>query len=71
MNDQPSCPKCGTAATPIMYGQPAASALEQAERGEIVLGGAALGQGSPRWACQSCGTQFGDIRPLFSSGPTN
>ncbi|WP_157573917.1 hypothetical protein [Nocardia jejuensis] len=70
MNDDhhPSCPQCGTPATPVHYGLPAAAASEQAARGEIVVGGGVLGAGSPRWACTRCDTRFGDIRPLFSSG---
>lgn len=39
------CPTCGAPTLPIIYGMPDSELFEQAERGEVVLGGCCLPMG--------------------------
>ncbi len=59
----PPCPSCGSslAVVRIAYGLPGPGLIEQADRGEFVLGGCVLEEDSPRWYCQECETGFGRI----------
>ena len=51
------CPRCGSVeSTPIVYGYPTTEAFEAAERGEISLGGCAIGPESPELECRGCRT---------------
>ncbi len=53
--NKPTCPKCGsTTVLPILYGLPAAEAVEEAKRGEIALGGCCISDDSPQWHCSRC-----------------
>ena len=52
------CPHCGGKLIDIVYGEPDPTTFEQAERGEIALGGCIITSESPFWQCSSCGHQF-------------
>jgi hypothetical protein len=51
---KPVCPICKTDKTsiPIMYGRPAAIAIQRAEKGELKLGGCLIGPNSPKHYCK-------------------
>ncbi len=52
------CPRCGAAdSVPILYGMPTDEA-DQAARGDLVLGGCAVGPGSPDRQCRACGYEW-------------
>ena len=55
------CPVCGAEAIPVAYGYPTSGMADEADRGELVLGGCVVGlpDGDPSWACPSCGIRFG------------
>ncbi|OLT30759.1 hypothetical protein BJF79_38230 [Actinomadura sp. CNU-125] len=59
--DAPSaCPHCGGGAPiPIVYGLPGPDLFEEAERGEVALGGCVVWEGRPLWHCSACGHGFG------------
>ena len=42
----------------IVYGMPSNELFEQAERGEVVLGGCTISDTMPEWACTKCDTTF-------------
>ena len=49
------CPRCGVSAgVPIEYGLPDRELLEQAERGEVEIGGCLVGDGAPDRLCRAC-----------------
>ena len=52
------CPTCGSQAVPIMYGMPTFDAFQQAERGELAIGGCVLADEAPAWQCTE-GHEFG------------
>ncbi len=53
------CPACGsTDVVPILYGMPTAALCDQAEAGQIVLGGCVLTADDPAWRCSVCGTDI-------------
>ncbi|MFE3845618.1 hypothetical protein ACFL1L_01995 [Thermoplasmatota archaeon] len=53
------CPECNsTDVIRIVYGLPPASLAEQADRGEIILGGCELDFSNPDWHCKKCGYDF-------------
>ena len=54
--DEKSCPRCRewVKPVPIVYGYPSAELFEQAERGELRLGGCMIGDESPDYACSAC-----------------
>ncbi len=53
--DRP-CPACGsTDAARIVYGLPTVETFEEAERGELILGGCVIGPESPEYQCRACG----------------
>lgn len=54
------CPNCKSIGTiPIVYGLPDLELAKDEARGDVVLGGCVVGNGSdPRWACRSCGAQW-------------
>jgi hypothetical protein len=47
-----SGPTCGAALIRIAYGFPGDDMIEQAERGEIELGGCLLGESNPQFHCR-------------------
>jgi hypothetical protein len=58
----PRCPHCAGTPTgvPVLFGLPDPSAVEAAERGEVVLGGCLMPETAPpRWACPQCGSALG------------
>lgn len=55
----PACPRCGSADTiPIAYGFPGPEMMEEAERGEIALGGCCIEEYQPEWHCRACRNDF-------------
>ena len=49
------CAKCGRSVRkPVVYGYPGPEAMEQARRGEVVLGGCELGEPVDPWWCDDC-----------------
>ncbi len=53
------CPRCGAAdSVPILYGMPTGKAGQAAARGELVLGGCAVGPDAPDWQCRACGHKW-------------
>lgn len=46
-----SCPVCGARMIPIAYGFPSGEMFEQAERGEVVLGGCLIDPANPENVC--------------------
>jgi hypothetical protein len=60
------CPGCGEEAAallPIIYGPVLPRVVEQARRGELILGPLNHGRNEPRLACPRCGARFGAARP--------
>lgn len=56
MRETKLCPHCGQVAVPILYGMPAPSAMEAADRRELILGGCDYSPSNPTWGCYSCGS---------------
>jgi len=53
---RPKCPECGSEDTlEIVYGHPTQELSEEAERGEVVLGGCCIDGGAPDRVCRACG----------------
>ena len=53
----PACPKCGSEqVVPIAYGLPGPEMSEEADRGEIELGGCVVQR--ERWFCKACGHRW-------------
>ena len=53
------CPFCGYGhPMEIVYGMPAHEAEQEAERGEIMLGGCCVTDSDPKWYCPSCRRKF-------------
>lgn len=54
--EKPKCPNCGSEnVVPIMYGVPTPEMVERSAKGEIKLGGYAVGPDMPDWSCKDCG----------------
>lgn len=58
-----TCPHCGAALVPIVYGFPAPDAFEQVARGEIVLGGCMMYPGAPDDGCPRKGCAGPELLP--------
>lgn len=57
-----SCPACGSGdVLPIVYGLPGPGLRQQAENGEVVLGGCVVSDDSPVWYCNHCGHRWGSF----------
>ena len=49
------CAKCGRRVRkPVVYGYPGPDLMEQAGRGEVVLGGCEIGEPLDPWWCDDC-----------------
>ena len=49
------CPQCGAKkVVPIVYGMPAESTIEEAEKGKLALGGCIVTDDDPSWKCTVC-----------------
>lgn len=57
-----TCPSCGAATVPIVYGYPGADLWEASERGEVVLGGCMVYDGRPTRRCPACGESHAPAR---------
>ena len=50
-----TCPVCGGTALPLVIGMPGPDLAEAAGRGEVILGGCVMDDGSiPTWQCRDC-----------------
>jgi hypothetical protein len=69
-----TCPHCGSQrCVPVAYGFPSTDLQEEAERGEVVLGGCIIWGGQPEWVCMACGLEWGrggsrPSRPFYKEG---
>ena len=53
------CPSCDSNnVVPIVYGMPGSELMEQAERGEVILGGCVVTDNDPGLYCKDCGSEF-------------
>ncbi len=57
-----TCPRCGQQGLPIVYGNPTLDAVEQAQRGELILAGCLVQAGAPTHACQRCQHEWGRLQ---------
>ncbi len=46
-----SCPECGAAGVPLIFGLPVPEAQEAAQHGELALGGCMMPSSPPHWQC--------------------
>jgi hypothetical protein len=46
-----SCPECGTAGVPLLFGLPAPAAHAAARDGDLALGGCLMPEQPPNWQC--------------------
>jgi hypothetical protein len=55
-----TCPRCGAASVPIVYGLPSYDLFDAADRGEVALGGCMVEDDQPTRACRGvdCGLEF-------------
>lgn len=44
----------------IAYGLPGPEMMDEAQRGEILLGGCIIDEGAPDWHCPACQHEFPD-----------
>jgi len=52
---QPICPLCNSNnVAEIAFGYPSPEMFEEAERGDIVLGGCCVTDNDPKWHCKDC-----------------
>lgn len=59
MTEPRRCPLCGSArTTPIVYGLPGDEMLDEAQRGEIILGGCCIVEDQATHECRSCSAKF-------------
>ena len=56
------CKHCGCEVLPIIYGLPAPTLLEAAERGELILGGCCIPQENPDYQCPICGQRYSHLK---------
>jgi hypothetical protein len=55
---RPECARCGKRASkPVVYGYPSPELMEQAKRGEVILGGCVIGI---PWLCDQCKRDFSE-----------
>lgn len=54
---RPACPNCGNEdkVVPVIYGSTTPEMAERSARGEIRIGGYAVGTQVADWACNNCG----------------
>ncbi|WPX08760.1 hypothetical protein [Anaerocellum danielii] len=53
------CPKCGSKnVLEILYGYPDYKAFEEAEKGNIILGGCCISDNSPDFHCKDCNYEW-------------
>jgi hypothetical protein len=73
----PACPKCGSAAIPIVWGNPGPELAEAEARGELVLGGCIIAHDddcravSPAWHCTKCEHEFGRVEGFDATPMTS
>ncbi len=59
MASQHTCSRCRRlGALPVLWGYPSPEALEQARRGEVILGGCEIGEPMYRRLCEECATRL-------------
>jgi len=62
-----TCPECGAAGLPLLFGLPTLEAFEEAERGRLVLGGCVVPAERPRWQCPEGHRWRGTDAPVAGS----
>lgn len=63
-NDSPTCPDCGAAALPVLWGMPAGDPGR-----DVILGGCDIvDHHPPRWGCRECGWR-GDVAETRATRP--
>jgi hypothetical protein len=61
MTKKPNCPKCfSSQLTPIAYGMPGPELRDEADRGEVEIGGCVIWDDDQmaRWRCTECKTRI-------------
>ncbi len=58
MTKSPTCPRCGSASIPIVYGLPSGELFEAADRGEVALGGCEIQAATRQCVGVDCGLEF-------------
>ncbi len=58
MTRNSSCPRCGSASIPIVYGLPSGELFEAADRVEVALGGCEIQEATRRCVGVDCGLEF-------------
>lgn len=58
-DDNGVCPRCGGVTKPVVYGYPSGELLDQADRGEVFLGGCCPPVGPAGSRCTACGHNTG------------
>lgn len=46
-----TCPECGAAGVPLLFGLPVPAARQAAESGDLALGGCVMPTRPPNWQC--------------------
>ncbi len=53
--EKPKCPSCSSDNVAIIaFGYPGPEMMEEAQRGDIVLGGCCVSGDDPEWHCKDC-----------------
>ena len=57
--EKPKCPSCSSDNVAVIaYGLPGPEMMEEAERGDIVLGGCVVTDDGPEWHCKECAHEW-------------
>lgn len=65
------CARCGKhEAKRVVYGYPSPELLEEATRGEVVLGGCDPGAALTKWLCDACNSQMTELERFQYLGPS-
>ena len=52
------CPDCGTKLVPIVFGMPGPELFDQAQQGNVILGGCCMMPINPTRGCTKCGWEY-------------
>ncbi len=66
------CPRCGAAMRPVVYGFPSSELFEDADKGEVILGGCCIPSSPAQSRCTNCGQEVPSYRSgadLGANGP--
>jgi len=57
--NHPKCPSCNSDnVAAIAFGYPGPEMIEEADRGDIVLGGCCVEEDDPEWHCKDCAHEW-------------